>query len=311
MRKSSFGRKRKNNIGATILMVVLMLLFGGTTGVLAYKIPAKVNDFKETKLALTNIKEANTAAEASLSEYTAKIEQIQKELKLKEVALKEAQEANPDLVVDNTSGEKYAYLTFDDGPSENTEKILDFLKANNIHATFFVLGKDGEEDIYRRIVDEGHTLAIHSNTHNYDEIYQSVDAFMDDISVLSEKIESATGTRPTILRFPGGSNNTIGARYGGKDVMDKIISAVTKAGYTYFDWNVDSLDASKNRQDKDVIVKSVLDGARNKDEAIILMHDAQPKTTTVEALPEIVEGLRKQGFSFKVITEDTPQVKFK
>ncbi|ONI39539.1 hypothetical protein AN639_01740 [Candidatus Epulonipiscium fishelsonii] len=205
---------------------------------------------------------------------------------------------------------KYAYLTFDDGPSDNTIKILNFLKANNLKATFFVLEKKGKEDIYKRIVNEGHTLAVHSSTHEYEDIYKSVDAFLVDINKLKNFIKETTGYDANILRFPGGSNNTISHKYGGNDIMSRIIPAVQQEGYVYFDWNVDSSDASKGIQDTQIIIDTVLKQCKHEQTPVILMHDSPAKTTTVEALPAIVEGLKQQGFVFKNLTFQTPPVQF-
>ena len=215
------------------------------------------------------------------------------------------------LLNEDESDKKYAYLTFDDGPSQNTIKILDFLKLNNISATFFVTKKTDYEEVYKRIVDEGHTLALHTTTHDYAQVYRSVDSFFEDLMTVSDYVKSLTGVESKIIRFPGGSNNTVSNRYGGVGLMDKIISQVKEKGYIYYDWNVDSTDASRARQDKNVIVDSVLSQAKYQKEANILMHDAAGKGTTVEALPEIVKGLREQGFSFKAITQETTPVQFK
>ncbi|OON90216.1 MAG: hypothetical protein ATN33_03630 [Epulopiscium sp. Nele67-Bin001] len=205
---------------------------------------------------------------------------------------------------------KYAYLTFDDGPSDNTILILDCLKDYDIKATFFVLHVPGREDVYRRIVNEGHTIALHSSTHEYSEIYQTVDTYLADIKNLENVIVENTGVTPVILRFPGGSNNTVSHQYGGSDIMPNIIEATNAAGYIYFDWNVDSQDASKITQEKDIIVDAVLSQSANKTQPVILMHDSKFKTTTPEALPEIIEGLTQLGFSFEKITAETPVVQF-
>lgn len=306
----SYGRRKSKKVGTTLLFLLLAIVFGGSAGFLAYKLPEKISALKVAKEAVSTFNEQNKVLQEELDTNKLELERIEAEINTKKEQLAKAAAENPDVVVD-TSGNKFAYLTFDDGPSENTVKILDFLKANNIKATFFVLGKSSDDELYKRIVNEGHTLAIHSNTHEYGDIYKSVDSFMSDITALSNKLEKITGVKPTIMRFPGGSNNTISHRYGGGNIMDEIIQKVNDSGLTYFDWNVDSMDASANKQDKDVIVQSVLAGSKGKDEAVILMHDAPAKTTTVEALPQIVEGLRKQGFSFRPITDDTEQVKFK
>ena len=206
---------------------------------------------------------------------------------------------------------KIAYLTFDDGPSaRNTPRILDLLKKYNIKATFFVKG-NGKKEIYKRIVDEGHVIGNQTYTHNYKYIYSSVSSFKKDVDKLSDYIEDVTGERPELFRFPGGSNNTVSRRYSGKSVMKTLCQVITSdMGYQYFDWNVSAEDATTYRASKDFIVRSALNGAKHKKRAIILMHDAAPKTTTVEALPEIIDGLIKMGFKFDVLTKDTKKIQF-
>lgn len=305
-----YGRRKSNKVGTTLLFLLLAIVFGGCAGFLAYKLPEKVSALKVAKEAVATFNAEQAALQEELNTHKLELKEVETEVQNKKVQLEKEIAAHPGISVSSDTN-KFAYLTFDDGPSTNTVKILDFLKANNIKATFFVLGKNNQDEIYKRIVNEGHTLAIHSNTHEYDKIYRSVDTFMTDITDLSKSLEKITGVKPTIMRFPGGSNNTISHKYGGASIMDQIILAVNNAGLTYFDWNVDSSDASANRQDKNIIVNSVLNGAQGKDEAVILMHDAPAKTTTVDALPQIVEGLRQQGFSFRAITDETEQVKFK
>ena len=134
---------------------------------------------------------------------------------------------------------------------------------------------------------------------------------MADVKSLSDHIKDLTGVETKILRFPGGSNNRVSHRYGGSDIMTKIIPTVEEAGYVYYDWNVDSQDAAKGLQDTQVIVDSVLSQAKHNNNAVILMHDAAAKTTTVEALPAIVEGLKEQGFVFDALTTESEPVKFK
>lgn len=279
---------------------------------LLIKLPAKAETLKAVKSDINRMAELKEEYTLTISDIQEQTEQLEAEIKTLSQEVEKAKTENPDLYSDSMSTEpKYAYLTFDDGPSQNTIEILDLLKANRIKATFFVIGNEEMDHIYKRIVDEGHTIAIHSETHDYSQIYQNVDTFMQDINALADRIEKVTGVRPKIMRFPGGSNNTVSHRYGGEDIMDKMITRVNEEGYKYFDWNVDSMDASATRQSKEVIVESVLKGASGKKSAIILMHDAPAKSTTVDALPEIVEGLRKQGFIFKAMTEETPLVQFK
>lgn len=198
--------------------------------------------------------------------------------------------------------EKVCYLTFDDGPSDNTLKILDTLKKHGAVATFFVVG-NAKIQYIPKIIEGGNAVGLHSNTHNYG-IYASADTYFADINALSDKIYNVAGIRPQILRFPGGTSNTIsqGYSYG---IMKRLSGEVVARGYNYFDWNVSSGDAQVGLAPKDSIVRSVLEGARGKTGICVLMHDAAAKTTTAEALPEIIEGLREMGFKFRVLTKET------
>lgn len=210
--------------------------------------------------------------------------------------------SNPHVVKGDTpTNEKIAFLTFDDGPSSNTKKILDILKQYGIKATFYVNGTKST-DIYKRIVNEGHVIGNHTYSHDYSKIYQSVDAFFEDFYKLEDIIYETTGIRPKIVRLPGGSNNQVSWKYGGKGLMSEITKELIARGYSYFDWNVDSADASATVVEKDKIVKNVINGCKGKNTVNILMHNSSPKTTTVEALPEIIEELQKMGFRFEVTT---------
>ncbi|GCD11015.1 polysaccharide deacetylase family protein [Clostridium tagluense] len=201
---------------------------------------------------------------------------------------------------------KIAYLTFDDGPSKNTLEILKILKQYDIKATFFVNGHPALRDLYKQIADGGHALANHTYSHEYKDVYTSPDNFNNDVKKLDAFLTEITGKEPNhILRYPGGSNNTISHNYGGKEIMTGVIKKMTIEGYKYFDWNVDSTDASAYRQDKNKIVHAVLTESSQTKHAIILMHDLAPKTTTVQALPEIIEGLKNQGFIFDILSKDT------
>lgn len=219
----------------------------------------------------------------------------------------QAQKAVPNKHSAPNNTQKIAYLTFDDGPSVNTRSILRILAAYDVQATFFVTGKDtpSGHELYRLIRRGGHSLGLHSYSHSYRHIYSSPQAFQNDFARLDRLVQSTTGYRSTIFRFPGGSNNRISWRYGGKDLMMTLARQKLGEGYQYFDWNVDSSDASVSHQKRERIVQAVLDGCRGKKKAIILMHDSQAKTTTVQALPEIIEGLRKQGFIFAPLRHDS------
>lgn len=183
-------------------------------------------------------------------------------------------------------GQKLVYLTFDDGPSTYTDEILDILAEYDVKATFFVLGKEGYEEQYQRIIDEGHTLALHSYTHQYSQIYDSPEAFRQDITMLSDFLYEITGYRCEFYRFPGGSSNTI-IQFDKNECFDIL----EEEGLVYFDWNVTSKDASSYRLSSQAIVNNVLSGVSQASTSVVLMHDASDKYTTVEALPIILESL--------------------
>lgn len=185
------------------------------------------------------------------------------------------------------SGIRRVYLTFDDGPSSNTDKILDILNEYGVKATFFVCGNERYMEEYQRIADEGHTLGMHSYSHKFREIYQSTDAFADDMNRLHDYLYEVTGVDSKIVRFPGGSSNTICE----KDVMQDLIAYLAQEGMPYFDWNVSSGDAASSYISAERIAKNVLDNVWKYDSVIILMHDASNKDTTVEALPMIIEKI--------------------
>lgn len=204
-----------------------------------------------------------------------------------------------------SSGKK-VYLTFDDGPSSNTDQILDILKDYDVKATFFVVGKTDERSVkaYQRIIEEGHTLAMHSYSHKYDEIYESKEAFARDLNSLQEYLYETTGVWPRIYRFPGGSSNTVS-----KVDMQELIEYLTDIGITYFDWNVASGDAVSRTLPAETIVNNCLSGIEKQKESVILMHDASNKGTTIEALPQIIEAIQEQGDAELLpITDETVPV---
>lgn len=204
-----------------------------------------------------------------------------------------------------SSGKK-VYLTFDDGPSSNTDQILDILKDYDVKATFFVVGKTDERSVkaYQRIVEEGHTLAMHSYSHKYDEIYESKEAFARDLNSLQEYLYETTGVWPRIYRFPGGSSNTVS-----KVDMQELIEYLTDIGIAYFDWNVASGDAVSRTLPAETIVNNCLSGIEKQKESVILMHDASNKGTTIEALPQIIEAIQEQGDAELLpITDETVPV---
>lgn len=207
--------------------------------------------------------------------------------------------------VNSDKGIRKVYLTFDDGPSSNTNAILDILDEYGVKATFFVCGDERYTEEYQRIVKEGHTLGMHSYSHKFREIYQSPEAFMLDMDRLHDYLYEVTGIDSKFVRFPGGSSNTI----CDKEVMQEIIDYLEQEDITYYDWNVSSGDAASHYISPEQIAENVLSHVWDCNTAIVLMHDASGKGTTVEALPMIIEELLKSENTVLLpITEDTTSI---
>ncbi|MCI8614297.1 polysaccharide deacetylase [Parablautia intestinalis] len=207
---------------------------------------------------------------------------------------------------ESTDIQKEVYFTFDDGPSANTDEILDILKEYDVRATFFVVGKTDEHSVrmYQRIVDEGHTLAMHSYSHKYDEIYASRESYVEDLTKLQEYLYQITGVWPRFCRFPGGSSNTVS-----NVDMTELIEYLDENGITYFDWNISSGDAVREDLSVDTIVQNCVGKLDNVNIGMILMHDANDKITTVEALPEVIKAIRERGdTAILPITDETKPV---
>ena len=197
------------------------------------------------------------------------------------------------------------YLTFDDGPSNNTSKILDILKQEDIKATFFLVNFNSSYNpVVKRIYDEGHSIGIHSYTHNYKLIYSSVSAYFDDLNKMNDKIKTITGSDTKLLRFPGGSSNTISSF--NKGIMTTLVKEVTNAGYHYFDWNVDSSDAWSARNSNDVY-NNVINNLK-KGTNIVLMHDLSSNEKTVKVLEKIIKDAKEKGYIFANITMNTKEI---
>ena len=199
------------------------------------------------------------------------------------------------------------YLTFDDGPSSNTGEILDILKRHNVHATFFVNGPASENPglrpLYKRIVDEGNAIGMHSYSHKYTELYASREAFETDLDKIHSLIYNETGVDTKLYRFPGGSGNTVS-----RQPMSDFADILHERGYEYYDWNIYPGDRTGKSYPKDAIISGVLENINEYRSAIILLHDSDNHDSTVDALPEIVEGLLAQDVRFCVIDENTPVI---
>ena len=202
-------------------------------------------------------------------------------------------------------GDGIIYLTFDDGPSNLTGKILDILDEEGIKATFFVT--NGGEYV-KRAYNSGHTIALHTYSHNYSYVYASESNYFTDLNNVSDSVYNTIGIRPNIIRFPGGSSNTISRNYN-KGIMSRLVNDVTSRGYIYFDWNIDSNDAGGDGYNSNKIYNNVINGLSHNKTNIVLMHDSANHRSTVNALRDIIRYGKDNGYSFKAITNDTPVVR--
>lgn len=213
----------------------------------------------------------------------------------------ETQEQEPEI----TAAHK-VYLTFDDGPSIYTQDILDILDRYDVKATFFVLGKtsDSAKESLKRIVEDGHTLGMHSYSHVYTDIYASKEAFAEDFTKLREYLYEVTGVNSSVYRFPGGSSNTVS-----KIPMRDFAEYLDEQNVVFFDWNVASGDATSIQLSVEEIVKNSTENITRYGTSVILLHDTAKKRSTVEALPIIIENiLAMEDTVILPITEDTKPV---
>lgn len=209
---------------------------------------------------------------------------------------------------EETSGEKVqakrVYLTFDDGPSIYTGQILDILKANDVKATFFVIGRDEEYyEYYKRIVDEGHTIGMHSYSHVYQDFYASEDSFADELTRLNDLIYNVTGTKSQIFRFPGGSSNQVSAL-----PIETYIKYLNENDIQYYDWNALSGDAVTSGLSPEQLVDNIMNDVEKNQDSIVLMHDLQTTHATVESLQLLIDTLKSEGYEILPIDENTPLI---
>ncbi len=193
------------------------------------------------------------------------------------------------------------YLTFDDGPStKNTSRLLDILKEENVKATFFLIDKTNTDYLIKRMYDEGHTIGLHTASHNYKYIYSSTTNFIKDIEKIQEKVARITGEKSSIIRFPGGSSNTVSSFNPG--IMCTLSNMVIEKGYHYFDWNVSSGDAGSKRSKKNTY-RNVTNNLSKNRANVVLMHDIYD--STVDAVKDIIKYGKDNGYTFEKITMDT------
>ncbi|SEG06770.1 Peptidoglycan/xylan/chitin deacetylase, PgdA/CDA1 family [Eubacterium ruminantium] len=285
----------------------------------------QITIYSETKNNLLQGKEADTAElnviERSSTENVMNVDSVAE--KADDVSVENSSEKTSDDNMDTSEAKeeisateeigktvklngKKVYLTFDDGPSAYTGDILDILKEKGVKATFFVVAKpESYYPDYQRIVDEGHTLAMHSYSHVYKQVYGSLDDFKYDVESLHQLIYNVTGYDSKVYRFPGGSSNTV-ASVNIQDCMKYL----DEQGYVYFDWNAqngDAVDYYVTPEELNANVMSYV--VNNKGDTVVLMHDLGSHYNTIEALPSLIDQLQSEGYEILPITEDTKPVR--
>ena len=217
----------------------------------------------------------------------------------------------PDMMVNAPAESDYVrelgtvYLTFDDGPSDNTYSILSYLEQYNVKATFFVV-PNRSEGCYAKlkaIAAAGHSIGVHSASHVYKDIYSSVEAYLDDFHEAWDIIYDATGIKTEIFRFPGGSVNDFNT-----ETRDKIIQEMTRRGFRYYDWNVESGDVDGATWTD--MYNSIPSDIANCYRSIVLMHDSNSTPNTVLVLGDVLHVLVSDGYKFDKINNDTRPVQF-
>ena len=196
--------------------------------------------------------------------------------------------------------QKIIYLTFNSSPSDNTDRLLSILEQHNVKATFFVNGKSGTAEErgkqYRKILENGHTLGLHSYTYDNQKIYASVDAFLSDLNQINEEVYAATGYQANLIRFPEGSVNSFNG-----NICGRLTQEVTRRGYTYHDWTVSGGDSEKKTPSAEDVIQKVEGECLNRNKSVVLLHDLSSQKATAEALDRIIDDLEAKGYQFRAL----------
>ena len=293
-----------------ILFIITLIFIFLTLGKTYYSELKIVNDKKETYLKL---KTKNNLLIKSIKEEENKFntnQEIIKENESKKLSLeKTLKEKEEEARIKNqkylTSIKgKVVYLTFDDGPSIYTNDILNTLDKYNVKVTFFVTCSGDINGLAKKILDKGHTLALHTCTHKYSNIYSSEDAYFNDLNEISTRVENITGYKSKYIRFPGGSSNTV-SRFN-RGIMTRLTKKVQENGYKYYDWNIDSNDAAG--ANKNQVYSNVIGALKNSNRTtnMVLMHDT--KSSTKDALDNIIKDALDMGYTFSNINDYTSEI---
>ena len=283
--EAAYRKKRVKRIKKIIVGTAIVLLLLPT--IMCLFLLVKVHSLEKQIETITKVSDSGV------------VKAQEKEVKTTK-APKKASTAEPTIKPTDDTTTKKVYLTFDDGPGSQTEKILDILKKNHVKATFFVTGKedDSSKKIYQRIVKEGHTLAMHSYSHIQDVIYDSKEAFEKDLKQINRCLYEATGVHTKFYRFPGGSSTQNTSL-----PIQNFIDVLKKNHYLYLDWNVISPDINNANATKEQVVTGVMQGVDAYDTAVVLMYDVADKPMTVKALPSIIKQIKAKNYELLPVDE--------
>ncbi len=202
---------------------------------------------------------------------------------------------------ENQKPQKVAYLTFDDGPSDNTEKVLKTLKEKNAVATFFLIGNEiteEREETVKKAIEQGNAIGVHTYCHEQKVMYRDEESFFDDYQKAAGTIQKITGERPTLHRFPWGSNNGYIRSF-----VDDAHQKLTQMGVKSFDWNVSGEDSVGRHISGWIIMSNIKKDLTKYDTPIILLHDSAGMDRTAEVLGDIIDYIRSQGYTFATLTD--------
>lgn len=313
-----FNFKLRKNLLKYLLIIVLIGAIASTAGVGCWLSQISQNSKPAAAIQQANFKLPESKGKSSSqNEKNVVTKDQDNNHDSKSASVDQQSDVNPqDAVQPTFLGKKVAFLTFDDGPSRNTPKLLDILKQYGVKATFFVaaLSEDTPQkrQWMKREVDEGHTIGIHSWSHNYKFIYSSENNFKYDFDKMRDMIVSATGVQPKFMRFPGGTDNTVSLKYNnGQPIMPILLRDVTDWGYIAVDWNAGGMDAVKHIPSKNTLANIIVSQCSKLNTAIILLHDSEPHQSSVDAVPIIIQRLRAMGFTFEPLTTSQEVVRHK
>ena len=277
-------------------------------------VPATGHKLTETNIKATCTSEGRFTSRCSVCGYTDKDYKTESALGHNLSGWKESDttrtktciRCNYSEVAKITTESKVIYLTFDDGPGPYTKKLLGYLRSYNVKATFFVTNQfPNYTYLLKEMANDGHAIGVHTLTHSW-SIYSGTSKYLSDFNAMHDIIKQQTGIDTKIFRFPGGTNNTVSRSYA-TGIMTTLNRTMADKGYLNFDWNVDCRDTEGLNSSQ--IADTTIAQIKNRSQSVVLMHDI--KNSTVESIPTIIRYAKNNGYTFKVIDETAPIVRFK